>query len=152
MAINLSAVAQYIHGASPSALDGLYQVVEEKCKALGLEPGRRDNVGVGKDTSGGNINMRGVLTFVENVQPLPEALPDDAEAVAADTPQATDDTETLLVKRQRNDHRRAAKAAHERRVEQVQGDHEALRKLYGTLKAKFATSGYTPKKAGGALA
>lgn len=153
MAINIHVAAQYIHGSSPSALDGLFQVVEAKCKELGLEPGRRDNVGVSSTAKGlGNINVRSLLTFVESVGAVPEAVPDDAEAEAADAPQPTDSTDMLLAKRERANNRRAAKETHKRAAEQVESDHAALRKLYGTLKAKFASAGYTPKKTGGALA
>lgn len=151
MAINLHIAAQYIHGASPGSLDGLYQAVEAKCKELGLEPGRRDNVGVGEGGSPPNINVRGLLTFVDGVRPLPETPAEDAEAIAADQPQPTDSTDELLAKRQRNDHRRANKETREREIEQTKADHDSLRKLYGTLKAKFASAGYSPKPVGGAL-
>ena len=151
MAINLNTAAAYIHGSSPAALDGLYQAVEAKCKALGLEPGRRDNVATATGEIG-SINVRGLLTFVENVGPLPDTAEEDAAADATDAPLATDTTDELLAKRQRVDNRRAAKAAAERAVAQTKEDHESLRKLYGTLKAKFAASGYVTKPAGGALA
>lgn len=153
MAINLQNAARYIHGQSPSKLDGLYHAVAAKCQELNLTPGRRDNVGVGKDHSGAvSGNIRGLLTFVEGVQPLPDPLPDDADAVAADAPAATDTVDELLAKKQRADQRAARKAAHDRATEQIQADQAALRKLLGTLQAKFAAAGYSPRAAGGALA
>jgi hypothetical protein len=65
--INLDNAARYIHGQPPQALDGLFHAVEEKCAALGLVPGRRDNVGVGE---GGGRGGHPACPAVESVEPI----------------------------------------------------------------------------------
>lgn len=146
--INLQNAARYIHGQAPGKLNGLYQAVKAKCDALGLEPGRRDTVAQGADDAAGAVsgNIRGILTFVESVQPLPADLEDDAEAQKADAPTASDTIDDLLAKRESTNLRRQRKDAHARLVAQVKADHATLKKLLGTLRAKFAAANYTPQE------
>jgi hypothetical protein len=149
--INLDNAAKYIHNSPPQALDGLFAAVEEKCKALGLEPGRRDNVGVGAGGDAGG-SVHGILRFVEQVSAITDedktevTIPPEDEAAAGDAQSVLD----------AKYHRRQGLVERERvrknTLEQKQADHEALRKLYGTLKARFTASGYSPKKPSGVLA
>ena len=143
MGINLQSAANYIHGSSAQQLDGLFAVVDAKCKELGITPGKRDNMASNGES--GNVNVRGFLQFVESVQPLPEAVVEDPELAAANVSQPGDDHATLLKKAEYRNAVAEKKAATESARKTVQADHDALRKLYGTLQAKFASCGYTPK-------
>lgn len=66
VSLNLQSAARYIHGTSPAALNGLYEVTHLKCKELGLAAWRP----VAPEDSGGDHvggNTRGIVQFVESV-------------------------------------------------------------------------------------
>ena len=144
MGINVQNVAAYIHGQAPGKLDGLFHAVEAKCKALGIEPGKRDNV-AGGDGSAVSGNIRGILTFVNSVQPITDE--DKAEiAETADDQPADGDSKVVLAEKanrlaSKPDQEKARKLA----LAAKEADHAALRKVYGTLLARFASAGYKPK-------
>lgn len=144
MGINIQNVAAYIHGQAPAKLDGLWYAVEAKCKELGLSPGRRDNVAGGSDDSVG-CNVRGVLTFVAGVEKITD---DDKKAIAVgpgDEPKAGDPHTLLVEKHERRNLKLNQESERKRRLAAKEADHDALRKLYGTLQGRFASAGYKPK-------
>ena len=148
--INLDNAAKYIHGQPPQALDGLFSVVEAKCKLLNLVPGRRDNVGVGTGGEAGG-SVHGIIRFVEEVQDITEADKTEFTVDPADEYVAGDPQSVIDAKADRR--RQAAERERVRKntLAQKEADHAALRKLYGTLLARFSSAGYTPKKPSGVL-
>lgn len=145
MGINLKSVAAYIHSAAPGTLDGLFHAVEEKCKALGLSPGSRDNVAITGDGTSGSINIRGVLTFVESVEPITDEEKQPLTADDADKPAEGDSLVVLAEKENRRAYLPTREKERKARVDAKQVALNDLRKLYGTLKARFASAGYKPK-------
>lgn len=150
MGINLKNAGAYIHGQAPGKLDGLFHAVEAKCKALGLEPGRRDNL-AGGDGTAVNGNVRGILVFVESV---PEITDEDKTPITVDAGDEPASGDSLPVQAEKEARRAAVPGREKARVaslaakEAAQGD---LKKLYGTLLARFAAAGYKPKPQTSAL-
>lgn len=144
MGINVKNVAAYIHGQAPGKLDGLFHAVEAKCKELGLEPGKRDNVAGGESSAVGG-NVRGILNFVAGVQPITDD--DRTPIVETDDDQPKDGDSKVVLAEKAN--RRASKPDQERarlsNLAAKEADHAALKKVYGTLLGRFAAAGYKPK-------
>ena len=147
MGINLKNVAAYIHGQPPSALDGLFQAVEAKCKDLKLTPGRRDNVSGNAEGTSSNVNVRGVLAFVDGVTAISDEENKPLAADAADKPAPGDSLTVLSEKENRRANLPARETERKARVAAKQAALDDLRRLYGTLQARFAASGYKPKVA-----
>lgn len=148
MGINLRNAAAYIHGQAPGKLDGLYWAVHEKCGELGLVPGRRDNIG-GGDASAVGGNVRGILNFVAGVQPITDEERTPITVNEADKPVEGDSLVLLAEKENRRLTVPLREAQRIASLKAKQADHDALRKLYGTLQARFTSAGYKPKAAAG---
>lgn len=115
--LNLDSVVRWIHWAPPGDLDGLFQAVDAKMKELGLSPGKRDNI-LPKNIPGDpQVNVRGVVEFVDSCEPIREKATDDFAA----------DTET----------EKAAKKEM----------HKKLCQLSATLSSRLANAGHKPPKA-----
>lgn len=142
--LNIGAAARMIQLSSPSALDGLYHAVKDKCDALGLAPGRRDNIA--PDGPGGNVNIRTIIQFVDSV----EAFGDEdelqsGEAITdADKPTGTEDYATLIKKQDEVTRKKQVAEAKARNKEAKTQAHTTLRQLLGTLQARFAAASYKP--------
>ena len=144
MGINIKNFAAYVHGQAPAKLDGLFHAVEAKCKSLGLEPGKRDNVAGGDGNSVGG-NVRGFLSFIDSVEAITEEDKTEIVSDSADEPAPTDTANQLLDKAHRREAKAQAEGERKRRLAAKQAAHADLKKAYGTLLARFASAGYKPK-------
>jgi len=115
--LNLDSVVRWIHWAPPGDLDGLHQIVTAKLKELGLSAGKRDNI-LPKNIPGDpQVNVRGIIEFVNDCEPIHDKATKD---FAADT-----------------DAEKATKAE----------CHKKLCQLGATLDARVAAAGYKPPEA-----
>ena len=146
MGINLKNAAAYIHGQAPGKLDGLFHAVEAKCKALGLEPGRKDNM-AGGDGTAVSGNVRGILTFIDGVEEITDEDKTPIEVTDGDMSKPDDSHTTLIEKSAAREGKAQAEKQRKSRLAAKESAQADLRKLYGTLLARFASAGYKPKPA-----
>lgn len=144
MGINLKNFAAYVHGQAPAKLDGLFQAVEAKAKALSLEPGKRDNV-AGGDGTAVSGNVRGFLTFVESVEEITDEDKTEIVSDPANEPTTSDTSTVLQEKAHRREAAVQAEGERKRRLAAKAAAQADLKKMYGTLLARFSAAGYKPK-------
>jgi len=70
--LNLPGALVYIHWATPADLSGLLQDANAKMEELGLTVGRRDAATPQHVDGAPSVNVRGILDFIADVEPLCE--------------------------------------------------------------------------------
>jgi hypothetical protein len=141
MAINLPSVAAHIHSCGADRLTGLYIAVRAKCEALGISPGRRES-GITPAGGGENVNGRGVLQFVESVEPITDEDTKPGPGEAFEEVGGGDPFDVIVAK---NDKKNAALQRTKEREARLAAKREAqaaLLKLYVTLRSRFSSAGF----------